>query len=189
MNKFDDMMHLLIEENVAAYDDARVAYLLAHPGNDEDDFIASTDNPNGAGVSRQGSFGQVIVVDRKFELLERAWCVAEIAQATASNITPSLKVASSESINQNFEKIKQLDVGNCKASREEDKKDILFKINKKKGVDHFNGELRRIIGWIALDWMHKENEMRKENEERARAEIAQLKSQNTVLQDELKKGV
>ena len=64
-----------------------------------------------------------------------------------------------------------------------------LKIVNKKGVDHFNQELRRIIGWIALDWMHKENEMRKENEERARAEIAQLKSQNTVLQGELKKGV
>ena len=66
-------------------------------------------------------FGQVIAVDRQFALFKRAWCVAEIAEGTASHIPASLKVASAKSINDNYEStIEKLDLRECEASHEED---------------------------------------------------------------------
>ena len=113
-----------------------------------------------------GSFGQVIAVDRKFELFERAWCVAEIAEASKSRIHPFLKAASSESINDNFEKIEKLDVEDCEASRQQDKDYILEKIKKDTTVKLFNEELRRIIGGIAFRWTQAENiRLKSENSE------------------------
>ena len=50
--------------------------------------------------SEVGEFGQVIAVDRKFEIFERAWCVAELAQAHRSHILQSLKVFSLEKSNE-----------------------------------------------------------------------------------------
>ena len=104
----------------------------------------------------RGSFGQVIAVDRKFELFTRAWCVAEIAEASRSRIPPFLKVASSENIDTNFDKIEEIDVRHCKASRQVDKDHILWKIERNATVELFNEELRRIIGGIAFRWMRKE---------------------------------
>ena len=117
-----------------------------------------------------GSFGQVIAVDRKFELFQRAWCVAEIAEASKSRIPPFLKVASSDSITDNFEKIQNLDVQHCDASRQEDKEYILEKVKKSTTIELFNEELRRIIGGIAFQWMG--NQAR---------EIKQLKSEISKL--------
>ena len=112
-----------------------------------------------------GSFGQVIAVDRKFELFTRAWCVAEIAEASESRIPHFLKMASSESIDENL-KIDELDVRKCEASRPEDKDYILWKIKRNTTVELFNEELRRIIGGIAFRWMRKEMiDLRAENQE------------------------
>merc|ERR1719313_2921127 len=43
-----------------------------------------------------GRFMQVIAVDRKFEIFERAWCLAEIAEAHRSQIRPHLIMSSAE---------------------------------------------------------------------------------------------
>jgi hypothetical protein len=131
MDKFDDMMRLLKEEEASI-----------------------------------GSFGQVIAVDRKFELFTRAWCVAEIAEAAKSRIPQFLKLASSESVDTNFDKIDELDVRKCKASRQEDKDHILWKIERSTTVELFNEELCRLIGGIAFRWMRKEMiDLRAENQE------------------------
>merc|ERR1712224_1122384 len=70
---------------------------------------------------RAGDFEQVIAVDRKFELFDRAWCVAELAEADRSRMRQRLKVLSLENLEDNYDEIEVLDVRNCGASREEDK--------------------------------------------------------------------
>ena len=87
-------------------------------------------------------------------------------------------MASSESIDTNFDKIEEIDVRNCQASRQEDKDHILWKIERDTTVELFNEELRRIIGGIAFRWMRKE--MIGLN-----SEITDLRAENL----ELKKGV
>ena len=133
-----------------------------------------------------GRFGQVIAVDRRFELFQRAWCVAEIAEASQSRIPPFLKAASSESIDTNFDKIEELDVRNCEASRQEDKDEILRKIERTTTVELFNEELHRIIGGIAFRWMGKQAKTIKQKDEentRLKSEISRLKTQNASQEE------
>lgn len=87
---------------------------------------------------------------------QRAWCVAEIAEASKSRIPPFLKVASSKSIDQHFDKIETLDVSKCEASWKPDKDAILEKIEESTSIELFNAELRRIIQGIAFRWMRDE---------------------------------
>ena len=81
----------------------------------------------------------MIAVDREFVLFKRAWCVAEIAEARKSNTHAFLKVASSKSIDDHYEStIEHLDLRECTAYREQDKKDILRKIEKHTNIERFN---------------------------------------------------
>ena len=125
--------------------------------------------------TQKGRFGQVIAVDRTFDLFTRAWCVAEIHEAAKSRIPPFLKVPSSKSIDTNFDKIEKLDVNTCKASRIEDKHAIISKINRNTTVELFNEELRRIICGIAFRWMREENIQTREENTRLKSEISELR--------------
>ncbi len=125
----------------------------------------------------KGDFGQVIAVDREFKLFERAWCVAEIAEASLSKIPPYLKVASSKSIDQHFDKIENLDVRKCEASRPEDKNHILAKIRENQGIDVFNNELCRNIEGMAFRWMRDEANELRSRAEKQEAEIRALRSE------------
>ena len=116
-----------------------------------------------------GRFGQVIAVDRKFELFQRAWCVAEIAEAQginprAARMPAFLQVASVESIEQNFEEIEEVDIRHCQASRAEDKEGIMMRIDSYTNVELFNADLRRNIKDIIYGWVRRDYEkLRKES--------------------------
>eukprot|EP00747_Dinoflagellata_sp_TGD_P193770 gnl/TRDRNA2_/TRDRNA2_60387_c0_seq1.p1 gnl/TRDRNA2_/TRDRNA2_60387_c0~~gnl/TRDRNA2_/TRDRNA2_60387_c0_seq1.p1 ORF type:complete len:304 (-),score=45.08 gnl/TRDRNA2_/TRDRNA2_60387_c0_seq1:144-1055(-) len=87
-------------------------------------------------------FEQVVAVDKDFDIFFRAWCVAELVEAANLHMAQCLKVHSNTSIQKNKAKIQDLDVRNCKASREEDEELILSKIP---DIDGFNKKLRELL--------------------------------------------
>ena len=80
-------------------------------------------------------FGQLIVVDAEFEVLYRAWCVAEIVEANVLRIPARIQVSSQQAVDLNYDKLALLDVRDCSASSQPDKDMILKKIS---DVDAFN---------------------------------------------------
>eukprot|EP00747_Dinoflagellata_sp_TGD_P115577 gnl/TRDRNA2_/TRDRNA2_172191_c1_seq3.p1 gnl/TRDRNA2_/TRDRNA2_172191_c1~~gnl/TRDRNA2_/TRDRNA2_172191_c1_seq3.p1 ORF type:complete len:370 (-),score=37.64 gnl/TRDRNA2_/TRDRNA2_172191_c1_seq3:319-1428(-) len=85
---------------------------------------------------------QVICVDNDFQLFWRAWCVAELVQANQSSIEQYLVIASRTALDANYNRLGNLNVSECQASRKEDKEYIISKII---DIDHFNNELQRLI--------------------------------------------
>ncbi|CAE7946805.1 BPM2, partial [Symbiodinium sp. KB8] len=73
-------------------------------------------------------FGQLIVVDNHFEVLYRAWCVAEIVEANVLQIPSRIEVPSQEAVDRNYDRLALLDVRDCSASSPRDKAMILSKI-------------------------------------------------------------
>ena len=121
VNKFDDMMHHLVEA---------------------------------------GSCKQVIAVDESLDLFQRAWCVAEIAEAKRLQMNQALKVTSKATILQRAQSLANLDITNMRAACDADKKLILEKIENSMSIKQFNAELRSLIfdpksgllaSWHAMD--------------------------------------
>ena len=79
-------------------------------------------------LAATGSCRQVIAVDQHLELFNRAWCVAEIAEARRLQMKQSLKLASKATLHQRAGTLKNLDVRSMRASSDMDKKIILDKI-------------------------------------------------------------
>ncbi|CAE7442973.1 BPM2, partial [Symbiodinium necroappetens] len=77
---------------------------------------------------RVAGFGQLIVVDNHFEVLYRAWCVAEIVEANVLQIPSRIEVPSQEAVDRNYDRLALLDVRDCSASSPRDKAMILSKI-------------------------------------------------------------
>jgi hypothetical protein len=133
MDKFDQMMKLLATRNA--------------PERAGKDFETNGLTP----------FGEVIAVDRKFDLFNRAWCVAEIAEAEKNDMKHFLYVASEENIRENLGKIESFDVNECSATRWEDKKCILESIKQQAGgIEAFNQNMRRLGGGLAFEWLNKQ---------------------------------
>lgn len=95
-------------------------------------FLASTDI----------AFAQVVAVDKKYELFDRAWCVCELAQASEAGMTQRLKIADMMSLEANECQLRNLKVENMQASRREDVEEILAGIP---DVPQFNQKLQRLI--------------------------------------------
>lgn len=87
-------------------------------------------------------FSQLVVVDKDFRLFQRAWCVAELAQARACGITQRIKISSQEDLDRHRPALKRLDVSRMQASRPEDVAMILAKIP---DVASFNAELQALV--------------------------------------------
>merc|ERR1711871_1439801 len=87
-------------------------------------------------------FAQVVAMDQKFDLLKRAWCVAELVEAKRSTMPQSLKCFDEESLEAQSAELEKLDVRHCEASREQDKDAILSKID---DIDAFNAELAGLL--------------------------------------------
>jgi len=106
------------------------------------------------------NFHQVIAVDQDFELFSRAWCVAEIAEASGFGMGQRLLVASAWHLERHTPKLRNLRVQGMKASRPEDVTVILAKIPDK---DEFNQMLQHLIfdrlltNWNVLDIAEKLN--------------------------------
>eukprot|EP00929_Paragymnodinium_shiwhaense_P006377 TRINITY_DN10968_c0_g1_i1.p1 TRINITY_DN10968_c0_g1~~TRINITY_DN10968_c0_g1_i1.p1 ORF type:complete len:709 (-),score=69.87 TRINITY_DN10968_c0_g1_i1:395-2521(-) len=98
------------------------------------------------------SFRQVIAVDRDFVLFERAWCVAELAEARALGMKQSLKMHSKRRLQKQEEQLKTLRIQDMKASRLEDIEEILTKIP---DVELFNRSLQSLLfgaGALVTSW-------------------------------------
>ena len=88
------------------------------------------------------SFGQLIVVDDAFEVLYRAWCVAEIFEASVLGMESRIQVLSQDAVDQNYDKLSLLDVRHCTASSQADKEMIMAKIS---DVEVFNWKIQQLV--------------------------------------------
>ena len=107
-----------------------------------------------------GGCRQIVAVDQSIGLFNRAWCVAEIAEAKRLQMTQSLQLASRATIMQRARTLENLDVRCMRASSKADKELILKKIESITNIDQFNKELRSLIldpksgllaSWHAVD--------------------------------------
>eukprot|EP00434_Breviolum_minutum_P006897 symbB.v1.2.006086.t1/scaffold350.1/size222032/4 len=87
-------------------------------------------------------FGQLVVIDENFDVLYRAWCVAEIVEANVLLIPARIKVFSQNAVDCNYDRLSLLDVRDCSASSLDDKEVILKKIV---DVDAFNLKLQQLV--------------------------------------------
>ena len=99
------------------------------------------------------NFGQLIVVDKRFDVLYRAWCVAEVVEANVLGIKARIQVHSQNAVDCNYDHLAHLDVRNCSATSQADKDLILRKIY---DIDAFNLKLQQLVfsseglfsGWV-----------------------------------------
>mmetsp|Transcript_29742 Transcript_29742/g.44127 ORF Transcript_29742/g.44127 Transcript_29742/m.44127 type:complete len:148 (+) Transcript_29742:195-638(+) len=92
---------------------------------------------------------QLVAVDQKFMIFSRAWCVAELVEASMSEIPQNVEIYSNRPFRANdaealfiYAKLAKLTVLDCKASRQEDKDAILARIP---GIPRFDAQLQEII--------------------------------------------
>ena len=118
-------------------------------------------------LASTGSCRQVIAVDRSLDLFNRAWCVAEIAEAKRLQMKQALKLSSRTAIMQRVRTLENLDVRSMRASSEADKELILNKIKNNTAIDEFNKELQSLIldpksglvtSWNTMDSMQQTGE-------------------------------
>ncbi|CAE8600696.1 unnamed protein product, partial [Polarella glacialis] len=100
------------------------------------------DDMMGHVARRDDQFEQLIVVDSKFDLFTRAWCVAEVAEAFRIGIPQNMKIQSGQVLHAFEERLRFLKVQEMEASRPEDVAEILAKIPDK---DAFNAQLQTLI--------------------------------------------
>jgi len=93
-------------------------------------------------AARDPNFCQVVAVDAEFGVFGRAWCMAEMAQASKLGIRTHLKLRDKEGLVRTGAKLRDLDVREMEASREEDVVHILAKIP---DTDAFNASLQSLI--------------------------------------------
>ena len=96
-------------------------------------------------LATSGGCRQVIAVDQSLDLFNRAWCVAEIAEANRLQMNQAPKLASGATIMKRAHTLENLDVRNMRASCEADKLLILARIKNNMNIDQFNIELQSLI--------------------------------------------
>jgi len=84
----------------------------------------------------------VVAMDRKFALLTRVWCLAEVAESAASRIPQTVLICDDGCIDAEYRKLKRLDIRECEATRQEDKDEILASIP---DIDVFNESLQELV--------------------------------------------
>mmetsp|Transcript_152878 Transcript_152878/g.490413 ORF Transcript_152878/g.490413 Transcript_152878/m.490413 type:complete len:151 (-) Transcript_152878:459-911(-) len=93
-------------------------------------------------------FTQLVAVDKKFVLFSRAWCVAELVEASLSCIPQNVQIFSHRQFDIKsadldlYKKLARLTVAECEASRPEDKEAILARIP---DLPEFDAHLQDII--------------------------------------------
>lgn len=134
-------------------DCATPKYLNDHPVQCEmnkfDDMMAYL-------AKRCVGFLQVVAIDRNFMIFSRAWCVAELVQADASDLEQHMMIHSPSALEKNTDQLKSIRVEDCSASRIEDKQAILAKIGAQEEVEQFNHRLQQILlgnGGLLSDWL------------------------------------
>lgn len=112
--------------------DGRGIYCEANKFDEMVRFLSATDS----------TFGQVVAIDAEFDLFTRAWCVAEIHAANTAGMPQQLKIESPEKLDERAEDLRQIKIEAMKASRPEDKQQILDKIPDKQA---FNDHLQTLL--------------------------------------------
>ena len=87
-------------------------------------------------------FTQLIVVDDDFDVLYRAWCLAEIFEASILGMPARIQVSSQETVDLNYDRLTLLDVRMCSASSQPDKDMIISKIA---DLDAFNWKIQELV--------------------------------------------
>mmetsp|Transcript_73028 Transcript_73028/g.128990 ORF Transcript_73028/g.128990 Transcript_73028/m.128990 type:complete len:270 (-) Transcript_73028:109-918(-) len=90
-------------------------------------------------------FTQLVAMDEHFRLLNRAWCVAELAEADRLGICQCVLIHSHDSLQKALQHIEQVRVQDCAASREQDKHDILQGIGDAQKIEDFNARVQRLL--------------------------------------------
>lgn len=80
-------------------------------------------------------FEQVVAIDEQFDIFSRAWCVAELAAASGMGMRQRLKFYFAEGLEQHEEHLRALKIENMKASRPQDKDEIMRKIQDPEAFD------------------------------------------------------
>ncbi|CAE7247289.1 Scn11a [Symbiodinium natans] len=93
-------------------------------------------------------FRQVVAVDRQLDVFHRAWCVAELVEASRLDMQQVIQVHKTSELDiysvdtQAYATLATLSVRDCSASRPEDKADILAKIG---DTEEFDAKLHAVI--------------------------------------------
>lgn len=87
--------------------------------------------------TKSSDFRLLVALDNHFDLFSRAWCIAELVEAAKSEIPTDLCVHSRQSFFRHRRWLSDLQIQNCRATREEDKKMILDKVADKKQFNAF----------------------------------------------------
>ncbi len=115
-------------------------------------------------AARNPNFSQVVAVDSQCGLFRRAWCVAELVQASQMQLVQHVKIRSKAVLQEHVASLQDLRVENMKASRPEDVQEILSKIP---DTEAFNQSLQKLIldkesgilsDWHQLDSAHQMQE-------------------------------
>ena len=156
-----------------------------HPGECElnkfDDMMAH--------LHRQYSgFLQVVAVDRDFNLFTRAWCVAELAEAHASNLEQHVVIHSPQVLEEHSGNLSHLKVQECNASRAADKEAILQKIGTEDDIEEFNQDLQQLLvgdGGLLAGWLDGQALLQEVGEIAARAKARMQKKEATKVAKDL----
>eukprot|EP00419_Tripos_fusus_P065546 CAMPEP_0172930790 /NCGR_PEP_ID=MMETSP1075-20121228/219167_1 /TAXON_ID=2916 /ORGANISM="Ceratium fusus, Strain PA161109" /LENGTH=562 /DNA_ID=CAMNT_0013792103 /DNA_START=802 /DNA_END=2491 /DNA_ORIENTATION=- len=106
-------------------------------------------------LSLSPNISQVVATDLKFEVFERAWCVAELVEADDLKIRQELILYNRGCLHTHCQRLTQLSVHSCKASRKEDKEDIINKIGDTVAFDkHLQNLLFRSTGLLRTRTNH-----------------------------------
>jgi len=89
-------------------------------------------------------FGHIVAVDKGFDVFMRAWCVAEMVEGGTLHLPQRVIIHSNDSLEKHYMALANLDVRLCRATRPEDKEEILAKIE---DISTFNEYLQ----WLLFD--------------------------------------
>ncbi len=78
--------------------------------------------------ARSADFSQVIAIDANYMIFNRAWCIAELAAASAAGMPQQLKVLSFEGFKNHHSDLRGLRIQDMEASYAPDREAILRKI-------------------------------------------------------------
>ncbi|CAK0848917.1 unnamed protein product [Prorocentrum cordatum] len=95
-------------------------------------------------------FAQVVAVDRRFDIFNRAWCMAEIAAAHSTGMSQSLRLPSLPHLEKRQGGLARLSISSAQASMPQEKEAILGSIPDHKAFDRRLREL--LIGQLLPSW-------------------------------------
>eukprot|EP00913_Durusdinium_trenchii_P035055 g32792.t1 len=87
-------------------------------------------------------FAEVLAIDQDFGLFNRAWCVAELAEARLLRMPQHVKIPSKSALARHMDGLRHLRVQELRATRPEDVQEILSKIP---DFESFNQALHELI--------------------------------------------